>query len=202
VNNVTTIYIVRHGEVDWNKKKLVLGQVDKHLNAEGKKQAIILKCRFKNIHFDAIYSSDLNRAIETAKIIAEGKGITIKTIKALREQSFGRYEGWKKKDLLALFYKWKQMTNEERHTYTLSKDMESNINVLDRFIYFLNKNVKLYKEKTILVVTHGALMRYLSIYLGYSSYDYLSYFDNTGYIKLKSDGINFFVDELRGFHKS
>lgn len=202
MNNPTIIYIVRHGEVDWNKKKLVLGQTDRPLNVEGKEQAMILKHKFKNIHFDAVYSSDLERSRETAQIIVGQKNIDIKTTKTLREQSFGKYEGWKKKDFLKLFDKWEQMTNEEKHTYTLSKDMESNKNALIRFTSFLTKVSKSHNGEKVLIVTHGALMRYLLIYLNYSTYDHISYFDNTGYIRLKSCGGNFLVNKLCGFHKS
>lgn len=204
INNstFTTIYIVRHGEVDWNSKGLVLGQKDFPLNNKGKKQAIELKNHLKKINFNVIFSSDLMRANETAKIIAANKKIPLKVTNALREQSFGKYEGWEKQKFLKLFDKWQEMSNDERHRYVLSDDMESNEQAVNRFITFLREIVISHKRKTVLVVTHGALMRYLLINLGYSSYDYISHFDNTGYIKLESDGIDFFIKELKGFHKS
>lgn len=200
--NSTTIYIVRHGEVDWNSKGIVLGQKDFPLNNEGKKQAIELKEQLKNVHFDVIFSSDLKRTQETAKIIASDRKIPLKSTSTLREQGFGKYEGWEKQKFLALFNKWNEMTNEERHKYTLSEDMESNENAVNRLIDFLHKISTTYNGKSVLVVTHGALMRYLLIHLGYASYDYLSYFDNIGYIKLELNDNKFQIKDIKGFHKT
>jgi len=180
---------------------LILGQTDRPLNTTGKKQAAALKAQFKNIHFDVVYSSDLKRADKTAKILAGGKKIIVKTIKDLREQSFGRYEGMKREEFRKLFKNWEKMTDLERHTHTLSEDMESNEKAFNRFISVIKKIIKSDTGKTVLIVCHGSLMRYLTIHLNYSGYDYMSYFDNTGFIKLESDGVNFFIKELRGFHK-
>lgn len=197
----TTIYLVRHGEVEWNVKKLVLGQTDLALTEKGIKQAEKLKNKLRSIKFDAIFSSDLVRAKKTAEIIALERNLTVQTRKALREQSFGKYQGWERGAFLKLFDKWNEMTNEERHKYTLSDDMESNEQALIRLLTFLGEVKISHKGQTVLVVTHGALMRYLLIHLGHSSYDYISYFNNTGYIKLESDGVNYFIKELKGFHK-
>lgn len=204
INNltITTIYIVRHGEVEWNSKKLVLGQTDLMLTEKGIKQAKKIRSKLKSIKLDAIFSSDLVRAKKTAEIIALERKLVVQTRKTLREQSFGKYEGWEKQEFLKLFDKWQEMSNDERHKYVLSDDMESNEQALNRFLTFLGEITISHKGQTILAVTHGALMRYLLIHLGSSSYDYISHFDNTGYIKLESDGFNFFIKELKGFHKS
>lgn len=200
--NRTIIYIVRHGEVDWNSKGLVLGQKDFPLNSKGKKQAKELKNQLKRVHFDVIFSSDLIRAKETAKVIAANKKIPLKVTNTLREQSFGKYEGWEKQKFLKLFDKWKEMSNDERHRYALSEDMESNEKAVNRLISFLYRVTTIHRYKSVLVVTHGAIMRYLLIHLGYASYDYLSYFDNTGYVELQLKDSNFLIKDVKGFHKS
>ena len=199
--NSTTIYLVRHGEVDWNVKGLVLGQKDFPLNQKGRRQAKKLAKTIANTRLDAIFSSDLMRAKETAEVIAHSRNLTVKTSKALREQTFGRYEGWDKEKFINLFDKWNEMSDEERHKYTLSEDVESNENAVNRLINFIRRISNNFIGKTILIVTHGAIMRYLLIQLGYASYDYLSYFDNTGYIKLEIQGSRILLKEVKGFNK-
>lgn len=97
----TNIYLIRHAETDWNKEKRYQGQKDIPLNWIGKKQASELADRFHNsrIHLDAIYSSDLERAKETALPTASIYNLEIKTITDLRERCFGKLEGVKVEDL-------------------------------------------------------------------------------------------------------
>lgn len=200
--NYTTFYIVRHGQVDWNAKGLVLGQKDHPLDESGKNQAKQLAKEIKDIKFDAIFSSDLLRAKETAEIIASERKIPVQVDKALREQTFGHFEGWKKNEFISLFDKWNEMSDEERHNYTLSDDMESNASAVNRLINFLKQTSNEYLGKTVLIVAHGALMRYLLIQLGHASYDYLSHFENTGYIKLEIMEDKIIVKDIKGFRKN
>lgn len=65
-----TLYIVRHGQTDWNVRKIIQGHSDIPLNTEGQEQARVLAESLKNVHFDKIISSDLVRAKRTAEIVA------------------------------------------------------------------------------------------------------------------------------------
>ncbi|MEK1831722.1 histidine phosphatase family protein [Priestia megaterium] len=64
------LYLIRHGQTDWNKNKLIQGHADIPLNEAGKQQAKRVAERFRDIHIDVIYTSDLLRAQETAREIA------------------------------------------------------------------------------------------------------------------------------------
>ncbi|MFA5099854.1 MAG: histidine phosphatase family protein [Candidatus Omnitrophota bacterium] len=87
----TTLILIRHGVTDWNARKKYCGYIDVPLNREGQKQARMLRKRLDRIPIDAIYSSDLKRAVKTA-VIASGK-TKITKIKGLREINFGVLEG-------------------------------------------------------------------------------------------------------------
>ena len=63
------IYIVRHGETDWNKEHRIQGHIDIPLNDKGRQDALNAKKKLKNVKFDVVFSSPLQRAYETAKII-------------------------------------------------------------------------------------------------------------------------------------
>ncbi|MCI6858698.1 MAG: histidine phosphatase family protein [Eubacterium sp.] len=87
------IYLIRHGETEWNKKAKMQGQVDIPLAPEGIEQAKITAEGMAGIPFDYIFSSPLKRAYETARIIRGDRQIPIETDDRLKEMSFGIAEG-------------------------------------------------------------------------------------------------------------
>ncbi|MGL4791007.1 MAG: histidine phosphatase family protein [Anaerotignaceae bacterium] len=87
------LYLIRHGETDWNKEGRFQGWTDIELSQEGTRQAELLGERFKNIHIDELYSSPLKRAVDTAKPIANATGLEIKTNEKFKEINFGTWEG-------------------------------------------------------------------------------------------------------------
>jgi len=87
------IYLVRHGETDWNNDGRFQGHVNIPLNEKGKIQAQEAYERLKAINFDLIYSSDLERAAETARIINAYREIPIRYDQRLRERDAGKYSG-------------------------------------------------------------------------------------------------------------
>src|SRR3989338_5919677 len=93
MQNFCTIYLVRHGETEWNEKKIIQGHSDIPLNKKGELQAKELGQEFKGIHFDAVFSSNLIRAKRTAEIAVLEKKLAVVTTNALRERMFGRFEG-------------------------------------------------------------------------------------------------------------
>lgn len=87
------LIIVRHGQTASNKEKRIQGHENTHLSDFGLLQAKLAGDRLKNEHIDAIYSSDLNRAYETAEAIAEKHDLPIITDARFRECCFGEWEG-------------------------------------------------------------------------------------------------------------
>ena len=93
--NLCTIYIIRHGETEWNVKKIMQGQKNSLLTTKGIQQAKQAAKQLKQIKFAAIFSSDLLRAKRTAQIIALEHKLIVKTRKILRERYYGKFEGKK-----------------------------------------------------------------------------------------------------------
>lgn len=89
----TRVVALRHGETDWNVDFRIQGHTDIALNARGHEQAQRAACALGNEAFDAIYSSDLQRAMQTARAVASTTGLSPQPDPALRERAFGRYEG-------------------------------------------------------------------------------------------------------------
>lgn len=87
------ICFIRHGETDWNIERRIQGQTDIPLNAKGREQAACLASLSEALALDAIYSSDLQRALDTANVLARESGLPVQALQALRERSFGILEG-------------------------------------------------------------------------------------------------------------
>ena len=90
---VTTLLLVRHGETDWNAERRWQGHTDVPLNARGREQARGLAEQLTAEPLDAIYSSDLSRARETAEIVGGTLGLPVVTDADLREIDVGSREG-------------------------------------------------------------------------------------------------------------
>jgi broad specificity phosphatase PhoE len=90
---VTTILIARHGESDWNRERRWQGQADRPLTERGREQARALAGRLAHVELDAIYSSDLRRAVDTATAVAEQQGLGVQMLPELREVDVGSWSG-------------------------------------------------------------------------------------------------------------
>jgi probable phosphoglycerate mutase len=90
---VTELLFIRHGETDWNLQQRFQGQTDVALNATGREQARRLAARLAPGRPDALYSSDLSRARETAAPLAAAWDLPILEHAGWREQHFGLFEG-------------------------------------------------------------------------------------------------------------
>ncbi|HEY2742358.1 MAG TPA: histidine phosphatase family protein [Gaiellaceae bacterium] len=90
---MTTLLLVRHGETDWNAEGRLQGHTDRPLSDYGRRQARGLAEEFEGEELEAIYSSDLARARETAEIVGERLGLPIALEPDLREKDWGTWEG-------------------------------------------------------------------------------------------------------------
>lgn len=206
----STIYIVRHGESIGNVYYAKHGyylpnlKLGTDLSQLGIKQAQDIAKKLVHIHFDAIFSSDYIRAKRTAEIIALERKMDVITTKIIRERNLGSMEG---KLTISVRNEIKRlqkgMSDLEKMKMKLTPDMESEEELITRFINFLREIAIAYSGKTILVVNHGKMMRTLLIHLGFAKYDELPHesIKNTGYIKLESDGVDFIVKETWGVNK-
>jgi probable phosphoglycerate mutase len=89
----TTLIVIRHGETEWNREKRMQGTTDTHLSDIGRSQARALGKRLAGQAFSALYSSNLARAHDTARAIAEATGVGVVQDARLQERRFGVFEG-------------------------------------------------------------------------------------------------------------
>lgn len=206
-NHWCTIYVVRHGQTEFNVARKIQGQLDSPLTQKGIEQAKQLSAELSNEKFEMIFSSDLLRAQRTAEIINVDKQLALNTTKLLRERRFGRYDGtsYEEFDKLnkELILKREKLTDEDYFKFRLYEDFETDEEVVSRMITFLREVAVTYSGKNILAVTHGGSMRALLVHLGLGSYNEITHesISNSAYVKLLSDGIEFKILETKGITK-
>ena len=150
------IYTIRHGETDWNKLGKIQGVSDIELNEIGIEQAKEAAKKISEYNFDLILSSPLKRAAKTAEIVSDGN-IPIIFKEELVERRFGKYEGCTTKEFdIAKCYDCKLNLNEN--------GMEPVKDLLKRVENLLNEIKSTYKDRRVLLVTHGGTLRAINAY--------------------------------------
>ena len=188
-----TLYLVRHGETLWNAKKVLQGHTDIPLNATGEAQARARGESLKDIHFDAVYSSDLIRAKRTAEIITLERNLAITTTQALRERNFGTLEG-KHSDVHNV-YLLNLLAHYNSHPELKEAQLETNDRIIARVFTFLREISIAHQGESVLVASHGGVIRQVLIHLGFAVESQLpaGSIQNTAYIKLACDGVDFWI---------
>lgn len=182
---VTTLYLVRHGETDPNRYRIMQGRgVDAPLNATGRQQAEAVARRFADMSLDAIYASGLRRAVETAQMAHRyHPKVPFAQNPDLDEMAWGIYEGTppspeRDEALSDIYRRW-----DEGEYGAAVEGGESIIDVQTRGVRAVRDIVEDHAGETVLVVTHGRMLRVLlaSVLDGHSL-DHMDDFDhsNTG----------------------
>jgi 2,3-bisphosphoglycerate-dependent phosphoglycerate mutase len=147
---VTTILLARHGETDWNLERRVQGHTDQPLNETGRSQARLLAEELRAEPLDAIYSSDLVRAHETARVVAEQKGLDVTVLPGLREKHFGTWEGLTDEEIGRRF-------PDARLGHW--GDAESHEAMSERVLEAIRRIAVAHPDGRVLVVAHGGPLR-------------------------------------------
>jgi 2,3-bisphosphoglycerate-dependent phosphoglycerate mutase len=191
---------VRHGQTEWNKLGLIQGHKDSPLTELGIEETKKLAQKFKNIKFDYVFSSDLMRAKRTAEIIALEHKLAVETSEMLRERDFGHLEGQTRDHFNAWDEALQKLEEEERYSYKHSPEIESDEEIVTRLITFLRETAVRYPGKTILVVSHGGVLRAMLLKLGFASHNDLmrGAVRNNSFIKIETDGSDFQIKEVSG----
>lgn len=167
------LYIVRHGETEWNLIKKFQGQSDSPLTENGIKIMKDTGNKLKNIIFSRVYTSELGRAVKSAEIILnkninyKNDKIEIKKMSELNEVYFGLWQGLSHEEV---FEKYPE--EAENYFHNVKRYNAENIkaeklkDALDRFLRGMKKILKNHKSGNILIVTHGTVLEMFINYVG------------------------------------
>ncbi len=155
---MTSIYLVRHGETAWNAEGRFQGQSDTPLNEKGKQQANALGQHFKGKSLTAIYTSDLQRAWETARIIGSYHTLAIMKHSGLREMSFGSWEGMDYDQIQDRYPD--ELASWQNNILNTSPPGGENLEQLAVRVQVVYDHIcQKHKNDTLLVVAHGGVIQ-------------------------------------------
>ncbi|HEY8361392.1 MAG TPA: histidine phosphatase family protein [Tissierellaceae bacterium] len=161
---MTKIYLIRHGQSEWNLLYKIQGQKDAPLTDLGKEQARKLGERLVGEKIDIIYSSDLSRALETARIISSIVNKPVVATNEFREINFGPWEGLTLKEIRNKFKEeysiW--MSSPEKFRLEGAETLEA---LKRRVMSYVNKIIKENKDKNIAIVSHNATLKVIILSL-------------------------------------
>lgn len=189
----TKLYLVRHGETAWNANGRFQGHSDVPLSNLGRQQAEKLALSLKQTKIDAFYSSDLSRAMETAKIAAKEHGGQVNYLPDLREINFGVWEGLTL-DQISQNYGNLNVRWRANPLDTKIPQGEKLLDVAVRCQRAINEIINQHAGETVLVASHGGVIRILvANALG---------FDLNHFWKLRLDNVSLTILEYYGQQKA
>ncbi|EIJ43784.1 fructose-2,6-bisphosphatase [Beggiatoa alba B18LD] len=158
----TQLYVIRHGETFWNIAGRIQGTLESGLTDIGIAQANALSANLLKLPFQTIYSSDLSRAYQTAKYIADPKGLEVVIDSGLQERNFGIFQGLTWRELEVKY-------PEELQQYRTNPEFivpngESTHQFYDRCAAIFNELAVRHLGQRILIVTHGGVVSNLLRY--------------------------------------
>lgn len=154
---MTRLCIVRHGETAWNAEHRVQGQLDVPLNAVGLAQAEAVGRALGGEKFDAIYSSDLSRARQTAEPVSGLLGLPIELDPGLRERHYGIFQTLTYPEVRVRYAEdWARF--ERRDPLFSFRTGESLEDFSQRSLSIVNRIARTHPGKHILIVTHGGVL--------------------------------------------
>ncbi|WP_314090650.1 histidine phosphatase family protein [Gemella haemolysans] len=184
------ILLVRHGETNYNKNRLIQGHSDIELNETGRNQATSAGDKLSGHNIDYAFSSPLKRAVETARLMLDNSNNSqniskeITTDERLIEKFFGDFEG-------STFDEYFSALESKQGLESVEKDED----VYERASSFFNEKYLNHKDDTILVVCHGALIRVFLRTLGlYPESNML--INNTALNVVHYDGQEFILEKF------
>ncbi|NLL69562.1 MAG: histidine phosphatase family protein [Epulopiscium sp.] len=157
-------YLIRHGETSWNVLGKYQGSSDIPLSLEGQKQAQALKDKMAFVSLSAIYSSDLQRAYETAKTFAPSHQLPIQSLDLLREINFGEWEGYTAEELRKKYGQSYEQFVKEPFSYSFPGEGS-----LQKVQQRAKKAIEIIQQNhptgNVAIVAHGGILKVMMIAL-------------------------------------
>lgn len=157
LDSVTTILAIRHGETNWNRESRIQGHTDIPLSNLGLAQAQRLGQALADEAIDAVYSSDLRRAWQTAEAVAAPRGLSLRAETGLRERGFGSFEGltWSE---IEIQYPEQSQRWRRREPDFAAEGGERLQDFYQRAVSTVERLARAHAGQRIAVVAHGGVM--------------------------------------------
>lgn len=157
---MTEVYLIRHGQTVWNQGGKYQGHTDVPLSAVGRQQAQQLQKKLATTKIAAFYASDLARAYDTAKIIAEPHNLEVRLFPEFRELNFGCWEGLNYEEIMQAYGDQARQWYANPATVCIPGG-ESCLELKERSYKLLLQIIKRHDNEAIALITHGGTIRIL-----------------------------------------
>lgn len=185
------LYLIRHAEAMGNVKEFFQGSLDVEISSKGFKQLEELKSRFKDVSLDAIYSSPLKRAVQTAQAINEYHVLNIGIVDNIKEINGGDFEGKTWEDIPKEYPQQYECWVKNQIDFK-APNGETMQDVYNRMVSAMNgivtDSLNLNRDVSIAVVSHGCAIKNYQCYLNHADISYMSqigWADNTSVSKVE-----------------
>ena len=161
---MTQLFLIRHGQTEWNVQKRFQGSGDSPLTAEGMQQIRRVAGRMKKVKPTGIYTSPRKRAVETAKVIGAECGCEWHCINELGEISLGRWEGMKYEEIQQMDPAQYNHFFQNPSLFQMAEGGESYHSVQQRAVKATNQIIAEHPGETVILVSHAITIRLLLIH--------------------------------------
>jgi broad specificity phosphatase PhoE len=155
-----TLYIVRHGETDWNKEGRIQGRLNSQLTEKGRHNAKVLGERLKDIDFAKIITSPSGRTIETTELIVKDRDMLVQTNERIMEMDMGPWQGLLKSEIRAQYPEAYECFMNRPELYQ-NENAESFIDIYKRAVDFLHELKSSNQTGNLLIISHGLFIKAL-----------------------------------------
>ncbi|MBS0615403.1 MAG: histidine phosphatase family protein [Verrucomicrobia bacterium] len=165
---ICSIFLVQHGSTDWSDAKRLQGWGSVNLNTKGIEQLTKRAEVLKNENIQAIYSSTIASAIESAQILRKQVSCPLVGMNELRGEFHGKFEGFTKDQYTQEkhFQEYDKLSPHEEIFFPCGEEGESKADVARRAVPALKHIAQSHIGQNVVVVTHGALFKLFNYYLG------------------------------------
>jgi broad specificity phosphatase PhoE len=148
------VILVRHGQTDWNENGVFRGRIDVKLNSNGYRQAERVADVLQKVRIDAIYSSPLSRAMDTAEAVSRNHALDVRIEQAFNDMNFGEWQGLTRREVEERYPEPFQIWLNAPQRAVIPNG-ETLAQVRRRLLRGLDELHGLHAEETVLVVSHG-----------------------------------------------
>ena len=188
-SNAVRVVLVRHAETEWNRSARYQGCIDTHLSQVGRDQASALAERLRETGLAAVYSSHMARAVETAEVIAQPRGLPLLQDRAFAEVCHGTWEGLTVEEVEERFPELVAIRRRSPE-HAVAPDGESLFQVRTRALQSFARLLQRHEGESLLIVAHDAPIKMIlldAVGLGPESFWKLR-FTSTGVSEIIADG--------------
>lgn len=158
------VILIRHGKTDWNIGRRVMGRRPIPLNRLGRQEAALVSQAISGVKIDTIYTSPIRRALETARILARGRGLRLKPAPELSEIDYGLWVG---RTFDEISHEKEYQTYHTTPKEARAPKGESLLEVQERGVQFVETIRKIHKQGRIIAVSHADVIKAILLhYLG------------------------------------